>query len=175
MLDLHSNQEKFGSFLRAALDVLSQLLELATLNDINKVIGWLNDCWLHCVINYISINITWHLFWQCVEEILGYLKSCFSREPTMATVCVQQVSDVRGYCCRCCVAVFSSSTEQCAASGTPHRARLVPADRACKVFGLPVRWFHTSYLHILNSKQVSQGDFHTLYIYPKSWTGLIMW
>lgn len=28
---------------------------------------------------------------QCVEEILGYLKSCFSREPTMATVCVQQV------------------------------------------------------------------------------------
>lgn len=39
MLDLHSNQEKFGSFLRAALDVLSQLLELATLNDINKVRG----------------------------------------------------------------------------------------------------------------------------------------
>lgn len=39
MLDLHSNQEKFGSFLRAALDVLSQLLELATLNDINKVGG----------------------------------------------------------------------------------------------------------------------------------------
>lgn len=30
---------------------------------------------------------------QCVEEILGYLKSCFSREPTMATVCVQQVSN----------------------------------------------------------------------------------
>lgn len=29
---------------------------------------------------------------QCVEEILGFLKSCFSREPTMATVCVQQVS-----------------------------------------------------------------------------------
>ncbi|XP_067354239.1 huntingtin isoform X1 [Channa argus] len=62
-LDLHSNQEKFGSFLRAALDVLSQLLELATLHDISK----------------------------CVEEILGYLKSCFSREPTMATVCVQQL------------------------------------------------------------------------------------
>lgn len=36
-LDLHSSQEKFGSFLRATLDVLSQLLELATLNDINKV------------------------------------------------------------------------------------------------------------------------------------------
>ncbi|XP_049423647.1 huntingtin isoform X2 [Epinephelus fuscoguttatus] len=62
-LDLHSNQEKFGSFLRSTLDVLSQLLELATLHDISK----------------------------CVEEILGYLKSCFSREPTMATVCVQQL------------------------------------------------------------------------------------
>ncbi|KAK2815696.1 hypothetical protein Q5P01_026163 [Channa striata] len=62
-LDLHSNQEKFGGFLRASLDVLSQMLELATLHDISK----------------------------CVEEILGYLKSCFSREPTMATVCVQQL------------------------------------------------------------------------------------
>uniref|UniRef100_UPI003AAC632E huntingtin isoform X2 n=1 Tax=Centroberyx gerrardi TaxID=166262 RepID=UPI003AAC632E len=62
-LDLHSSQEKFGGFLRATLDVLSQLLELATLHDIGK----------------------------CVEEILGYLKSCFSREPTMATVCVQQL------------------------------------------------------------------------------------
>uniref|UniRef100_A0A1A7XTR7 Huntingtin n=2 Tax=Iconisemion striatum TaxID=60296 RepID=A0A1A7XTR7_9TELE len=62
-LDLHSSQEKFGGFLHAALDVLSQLLELATLHDVGK----------------------------CVEEILGYLKSCFSREPTMATVCVQQL------------------------------------------------------------------------------------
>ncbi|KAK7929546.1 hypothetical protein WMY93_005941 [Mugilogobius chulae] len=62
-LDLHSNQEKFGCFLRSVLDVLSQLLELATLHDIGK----------------------------CVEEILGYLKSCFSREPTMSTVCVQQL------------------------------------------------------------------------------------
>ncbi|XP_070712462.1 huntingtin isoform X3 [Pempheris klunzingeri] len=62
-LDLHSSQEKFGGFLRATLDVLSQLLELATLHDISK----------------------------CVEEILSYLKSCFSREPTMATVCVQQL------------------------------------------------------------------------------------
>ncbi|XP_035515689.1 huntingtin isoform X9 [Morone saxatilis] len=62
-LDLHSSQEKFGGFLRATLDVLSQLLELATLHDISK----------------------------CVEEILGYLKSCFSREPTMSTVCVQQL------------------------------------------------------------------------------------
>ncbi|XP_053477902.1 huntingtin isoform X2 [Ictalurus furcatus] len=62
-LDLHNNSEKFGSFLRSALDVLSQLLELATLHDIGK----------------------------CVEEILGYLKSCFLREPTLATVCVQQL------------------------------------------------------------------------------------
>uniref|UniRef100_A0A4X2LWE1 Huntingtin n=1 Tax=Vombatus ursinus TaxID=29139 RepID=A0A4X2LWE1_VOMUR len=62
-LDLQNSNEKFGGFLRAALDVLSQILELATLQDIGK----------------------------CVEEILGYLKSCFSREPTMATVCVQQL------------------------------------------------------------------------------------
>ncbi|KAM4051264.1 huntingtin isoform 4-T4 [Anomaloglossus baeobatrachus] len=62
-LDLQNNNEKFGCFLRAALDVLSQILELATLTDIGK----------------------------CVEEILGYLKSCFSREPVMATVCVQQL------------------------------------------------------------------------------------
>ncbi|XP_066576205.1 huntingtin isoform X3 [Amia ocellicauda] len=62
-LDLQNTNEKFGGFLRSALDVLSQLLELATLQDIGK----------------------------CVEEILGYLKSCFCREPTMATVCVQQL------------------------------------------------------------------------------------
>ncbi|XP_029601152.1 huntingtin isoform X1 [Salmo trutta] len=62
-LDLHSTSEKFGGFLRSALDVLSQLLEMATLHDIGK----------------------------CVEEILSYLKLCFSREPLMATVCVQQL------------------------------------------------------------------------------------
>ncbi|XP_060044468.1 huntingtin isoform X2 [Erinaceus europaeus] len=62
-LDLQNSSEKFGGFLRSALDVLSQLLELATLQDIGK----------------------------CVEEILGYLKTCFQREPTMATVCVQQL------------------------------------------------------------------------------------
>ncbi|NWV12179.1 HD protein, partial [Ptilonorhynchus violaceus] len=62
-LDLQNANEKFGCFLRSALDVLSQILELATLQDIGK----------------------------CVEEILGYLKSCFNREPTMATVCVQQL------------------------------------------------------------------------------------
>lgn len=38
-LDLQNNNEKFGSFLRAALDVLSQLLEIATLPDIGKVNG----------------------------------------------------------------------------------------------------------------------------------------
>ncbi|XP_036790021.1 huntingtin isoform X10 [Oncorhynchus mykiss] len=62
-LDLHSTNEKFGGFLRSTLDVLSQLLEMATLHDIGK----------------------------CVEEILSYLKLCFSREPLMATVCVQQL------------------------------------------------------------------------------------
>ncbi|XP_004624658.1 huntingtin isoform X2 [Octodon degus] len=62
-LDLQNSTEKFGGFLRSALDVLSQILELATLQDIGK----------------------------CVEEILGYLKSCFSREPMMATLCVQQL------------------------------------------------------------------------------------
>ncbi|PIO23793.1 hypothetical protein AB205_0159780, partial [Aquarana catesbeiana] len=40
-----------------------QVLELATLTDIGK----------------------------CVEEILGYLKSCFSREPVIVTICVQQL------------------------------------------------------------------------------------
>lgn len=55
MLDLHSNQEKFGSFLRAALDVLSQLLEMATLNDINKVRGMVEELFLFHFVNYLSI------------------------------------------------------------------------------------------------------------------------
>lgn len=43
-----------------------------------------------------------------------------------------------------CGSLCGSSTEQCAATGvTPHRVRLVPADRACKGIGFPVRWFHT--------------------------------
>lgn len=51
-------------------------------------------------------------------------------------------------CCVSCVCVCGSlcgsGTEQCAATSvTPHRVRLVPADRACKVIGFPVRWFHT--------------------------------
>ncbi|XP_070613102.1 huntingtin isoform X1 [Erythrolamprus reginae] len=62
-LDLQNVNEKFGGFLRSALDVLSQILELATLQDIGKY----------------------------VEEILCYLKSCFNKEPVMATVCVQQL------------------------------------------------------------------------------------
>lgn len=36
-LDLQNSAEKFGGFLRSALDVLSQVLELATLQDIGKV------------------------------------------------------------------------------------------------------------------------------------------
>ncbi|XP_031676175.1 huntingtin-like [Oncorhynchus kisutch] len=34
---------------------------------------------------------TLHDIGKCVEEILSYLKLCFSREPLMATVCVQQL------------------------------------------------------------------------------------
>lgn len=60
MLDLHSNQEKFGSFLRAALDVLSQLLELATLNDINKVWGMVEELYLFHFVNDLSIINTWN-------------------------------------------------------------------------------------------------------------------
>lgn len=36
-LDLQNSSEKFGGFLRSALDVLAQILELATLQDIGKV------------------------------------------------------------------------------------------------------------------------------------------
>lgn len=111
-LDLYNSQEKFGGFLHAALDVLSQLLELATLHDIGKVNTvtaathfHFNSCVTTCESScHASFNYSWQVvgsfFYlqkiyvsvlQCVEEILGYLKSCFSREPTMATVCVQQV------------------------------------------------------------------------------------
>uniref|UniRef100_UPI00358E7878 huntingtin isoform X3 n=1 Tax=Myxine glutinosa TaxID=7769 RepID=UPI00358E7878 len=62
-LDLLNANEKFGSFLSVVLDVLAQLLEIATLQDVGK----------HA------------------EEILGYLKSSFSREPTATTLCVQQL------------------------------------------------------------------------------------
>lgn len=79
MLDLHSNQEKFGSFLRAALDVLSQLLELATLNDINKVSGWLNDCFivllttkvqsLHGMIHGTCFDSVWRKSWAISSPV----------------------------------------------------------------------------------------------------------
>lgn len=45
-LDLHNANEKFGGFLRSALDVLSQLLELATLHDIGKV--WCQSLIISC-------------------------------------------------------------------------------------------------------------------------------
>lgn len=154
-LDLHSSQEKFGSFLRAALDVLSQLLELATLHDIGKVkiiiSVWTFTVLIFSIFNIESVYIrddrrcTCNVcsLWQCVEEILGYLKSCFSREPTMATVCVQQVSRLLPCHVRC-GSPYGFSTEQCATTVmTPRRLRLVPADRACKGIGFPVRWFHT--------------------------------
>lgn len=64
MLDLHSNQEKFGSFLRAALDVLSQLLELATLNDINKVRGRVEELLLHKYKQYMQL-ILLHVLIVC--------------------------------------------------------------------------------------------------------------
>lgn len=159
-LDLHSSQEKFGSFLRATLDVLSQLLELATLNDINKVnIKFLQstslDDFLLIIWTYLFAvwSSTNGVLFQCVEEILGYLKSCFSREPTMATVCVQQVGILVNWCVlspgriACVAVVFGFSTEQCAATSvTPRKVRLVPADRACIVIGFPVRWLHTCFM-----------------------------
>lgn len=85
----------------------------------------------------------------------------------MATVCVQQVSNlclslivdgffffvffVVTFIVCVCGGLYGSSTEQCAATdATPHRVRLVPADRACKGIGFPVRWLHTSlYIHIV--------------------------
>ncbi|XP_078717925.1 huntingtin isoform X2 [Lampetra fluviatilis] len=62
-LDMLSLSEKFGGFLGTVLDVLAQLLEIATLQDVGKY----------------------------AEEVLGYLKSCFNREPTVTTLCVQQL------------------------------------------------------------------------------------
>ncbi|KAJ8783450.1 hypothetical protein J1605_009155 [Eschrichtius robustus] len=102
-LDLQSNTEKFGAFLRSALDVLSQILELATLQDIGKEAAEL--CLRLVDVGSKPSNLpappsccgdtfkhTGELRGRvCVEEILGYLKSCFSREPVMATVCVQQL------------------------------------------------------------------------------------
>lgn len=69
-LDLHNTSEKFGSFLRSALDVLSQLLELATLHDIGKV--WLNAwrSWNYfCFLEYAGIfNLISNLNLVCVSR-----------------------------------------------------------------------------------------------------------
>lgn len=155
MLDLHSTQEKFGSFLRAALDVLSQLLELATLNDINKVSGWLNSYFivllttsfqsLHGLIHGTCFDSVWRKSWATSSPVSPenqpWLLCVYSRSVMCEIIAVSFVWQF----------LFSFSTEQCAATGaTPHRSRLVPADRACKVIGFPVRWFHTLYSHILN-------------------------
>lgn len=47
-----------------------------------------------------------------------------------------------------CGSLYGSSTEQCAAAGaTPHRVRLVPADRACKGIGFPCAMVPYIFLH----------------------------
>ncbi len=61
-LDL-SSVEKFNTLLRVALEVLSQVLEIAGLVEIGK----------HA------------------EELLGYLKSTVTLEDTSSILCVQQV------------------------------------------------------------------------------------
>ncbi|XP_005093645.2 huntingtin [Aplysia californica] len=61
-LDLTSS-DKFCTILRSALRVLSQLLEVATLQDVGKV----------------------------TEEMLGYLKVTMALEPTWTVLCVQQL------------------------------------------------------------------------------------
>lgn len=56
-----------------------------------------------------------------------------------------------------CGGPYGFSTEQCATTGsTPRRMRLVPADRACKGIGFPVRWFHTLIV-FFNSHIVLKG------------------
>lgn len=61
-LDLNSS-DKFCSFVRTALGVMAQLLEIATLYDVGK----------HA------------------EEVLGYFRSTVTLEPTTTVLCVQQV------------------------------------------------------------------------------------
>ena len=78
-LDL-SSSDKFCSFVRTTLDVLAQLLEIATLFDVGK----------HA------------------DEILHYFKSTVVLEPTSTVLCVQQVC-VRVCECACahvCVCVY---------------------------------------------------------------------
>ena len=66
-LDL-SNSEKFSSLLRVALEVLSQLLEVACLPEIAR-----------------------H-----TEDLLGYLRATVARESTASVLCVQQVRGKAG-------------------------------------------------------------------------------
>ena len=79
-LDLNAS-EKFGCLLRSALVVLSQLLEAASIQEVGK----------HA------------------DELLTYLRSTMSREPTCTVNCVQQVRAWVGRCvracCWCCQAV----------------------------------------------------------------------
>ncbi|XP_072177779.1 huntingtin-like [Diadema setosum] len=58
-----SRPDKFCSLLKMALSCLGQVLELASINEVG----------------------------QYVEEILGYLKSCVTIEPTMTILCVEQL------------------------------------------------------------------------------------
>lgn len=70
-LDLHSSQEKFGSFLRTTLDVLSQLLELATLNDINKVKKKVSAVNLFLTFFFRFVNLfTWHAI--CLQIVFPF-------------------------------------------------------------------------------------------------------
>lgn len=58
--------EKFVSLLRVTLETLSQLLEVGTLNEAGRI----------------------------TEEILSYLRSTVTVEPTATVKCVQQVKEV---------------------------------------------------------------------------------
>ncbi|XP_038046111.1 huntingtin-like [Patiria miniata] len=61
-LDL-SRADKFAGLLKTSLDSFSQLLEIATMNEVGKY----------------------------TEELLSYMKSCFTIEPTSAVLCVEQL------------------------------------------------------------------------------------
>uniref|UniRef100_A0A8C9W2J2 Huntingtin n=1 Tax=Scleropages formosus TaxID=113540 RepID=A0A8C9W2J2_SCLFO len=58
---------------------------------VNKSTSLGSFCHLPPYLKLYEVLKATHANYKCVEEILGYLKSCFSREPTMATICVQQL------------------------------------------------------------------------------------
>jgi huntingtin len=58
--------EKFVSLLRVTLETLSQLLEVGTINEVGRI----------------------------TEEILSYLRTTVTVEPTATVKCVQQVKEV---------------------------------------------------------------------------------